>query len=310
MSVSFSIQNKKKLLGYAKPISVQDCLELLDSLEQFNFNETDENIDIEKFYASSIKNFDCLLLGIRGKSGRGFELSYENDINSYVVRVNTPATSYDWQTAIEVIKALSYKFNSNIICENGEVYSAETIDIFDYNADILAGLKNIHKHINSEELTDLVLQGVNHDCTINKELFKKIYTSEDSVKSFSDFLVEVQNIDAYFAQQMLFSSKDDKGSDIDEKTEVVGIYVLSEDVRTVLPFKPVLSFENYVACKDKQVEWNIYFYFTDEVGNTQYPYTDFIEKLPKEKYSFIDANNIVVEPFSKQEILDFMGIEI
>ena len=31
-------------------------------------------------------------------------------------------------------------------------------------------------------------------------------------------------------------------------------------------------------------------------------YSDFIEKLPKDKYKFIDAGNILVEGLSRQEI--------
>ena len=35
-------------------------------------------------------------------------------------------------------------------------------------------------------------------------------------------------------------------------------------------------------------------------------YDDFIKKLPKEKYKFIDASYIMVEPLTKEEISDFL----
>ena len=40
------------------------------------------------------------------------------------------------------------------------------------------------------------------------------------------------------------------------------------------------------------------------VGNLNY--NDFIKKLPKNKYKFIDASYIMVEPLSKEEILDLL----
>jgi len=38
----------------------------------------------------------------------------------------------------------------------------------------------------------------------------------------------------------------------------------------------------------------------------QIDYNDFIKKLPKNKYKFIDASYIMVEPLSKEEILDLL----
>ena len=35
-------------------------------------------------------------------------------------------------------------------------------------------------------------------------------------------------------------------------------------------------------------------------------YDEFIKKLPKEKYRFIDASYIMVEPLTKEEISDFL----
>ena len=40
------------------------------------------------------------------------------------------------------------------------------------------------------------------------------------------------------------------------------------------------------------------------VGNLNY--NDFIKKLPKNKYKFIDASYIMVEPLSKEEILELV----
>ena len=38
----------------------------------------------------------------------------------------------------------------------------------------------------------------------------------------------------------------------------------------------------------------------------QIDYNDFIKKLPVNKYKFIDASYIMVEPLTKEEISDFL----
>ena len=42
----------------------------------------------------------------------------------------------------------------------------------------------------------------------------------------------------------------------------------------------------------------------DKIGETVYD--DFIKKLPTEKYKFIDASYIVIEPLNKDEILEIL----
>ena len=66
-----------------------------------------------------------------------FELSYDNKNKTYVVRIYTPSSREDWLLALEYIKALAKKFNSEIVNERGEVYTVDNIDKFDYENDII-----------------------------------------------------------------------------------------------------------------------------------------------------------------------------
>ena len=91
-----------------------------------------------------------MILGVRGKSGRGMELSYDEDQQSYAVRVNTPATVFDWVLAISYLQALSKQLGGKIADENGEIYAHDRVEQFDYERDIAAGLHSIDQHLSGD----------------------------------------------------------------------------------------------------------------------------------------------------------------
>ena len=99
----------------------------------------------------------------------------------------------------------------------------------------------------------------------------------------------------------------------------MGAYSLTENVRTILPYKPSVEFHNLDIVKNDDVAfWNIGFVTIDGDKNDpnsyqvagQLDYDDFIKKLPKDKYHFIDASYILVEPLSKEEILELLEISV
>ena len=73
MSMTFYVKNKKKLFGYAAVLSVAEALQVLPDLSFFNFDENAEGFDKDKFMRSKLSDYACLLLGVEGLSGRGFE---------------------------------------------------------------------------------------------------------------------------------------------------------------------------------------------------------------------------------------------
>jgi len=109
MSVEFRVKNKKRplFMGYSDTMSVSKALDLLPDLSVFGIDESAEDFDERAFLKSPLSEHECLILGVRGKSGRGMELSYDEDQQSYAVRVNTPATIFDWVLAISYLQALS-----------------------------------------------------------------------------------------------------------------------------------------------------------------------------------------------------------
>lgn len=316
MSVSFYIKNKKKFFGYEKVMKVREVIDLFkeDKLSFYNIDFHSNDLDGEKFYNTSIENWQenhsCILFGVEGKSGRGFEFSYNTTKNFYVIREYTPATENDWIIVLEFMKVLAEKLNSKIVSEQGDTFTFETIDTFDHKKDIKSGIKVISDILNKENEKGFNVDniyGIKRVVSFNKEIIERIINSSDEIKEFSNFCEDIQYIDAYSARQ----------SFVEDRTtnEKWGYYVLTENLRTVLPYKPSVEFFSMDYIKNEEVAfWKIFFcaYKVDENGEEgidkigESLYDDFIKKLPTDKYKFIDASYIMVEPLSKEEILDLL----
>ena len=304
MSISFYVKNKKKFLGYEKVLNVEEALTILD--KELNTYNTG-NIDINDLLLSPVSNYQCLLIGEDKVSARGFELSYDNKNKDYAVRIFTPSSREDWLLALEYIKALAKKFGSEIINERGEVYTVDNIDKFDYISDILYGIEVITSNLKSGKTDKYTIFGIDRVVSFNQEMLDKINNSDSPIDTFSNIVKEIQYLDAYSAHQQFYKNKADG--------KIIGAYTLTQNLRTILPYKPSVEFENSDIVKNDEVScWNIALVTIngDENDPNSYQvagnlnYDDFIKKLPINKYKFIDASYIMVEPLSKEEILDLL----
>ena len=304
MSISFYVKNKKKFLGYEKVLNVEEALTILD--KELNTYNTG-NIDINDLLLSPVSNYQCLLIGEDKVSARGFELSYDDKNKDYAVRIFTPSSREDWLLALEYIKALAKKFNSEIVNERGEVYTVDNIDKFDYENDILYGIEVITSNLKSGEAHNYSIFGIDRVVSFNQEMLDKINNSDSPIDTFSNIVKEIQYLDAYSAHQQFYKNNEDY--------RIMGAYTLTQNLRTILPYKPSVEFENSDIVKNDEVScWNIGLVTIngDENDPNSYQvagnlnYDDFIKKLPINKYKFIDASYIMVEPLNKEEILDLL----
>ena len=304
MSISFYVKNKKKFLGYEPVLNVETALSLLDKeLNVYN----NKNIDINDLLLSSVSNYECLLIAEDKVSARGFELSYDNKNKSYVVRIYTPSSREDWLLALEYIKALAKKFGSEIVNERGETFTVDNIDKFDYENDIIYGIATILSGLEDKEVEVYNIYGINRVVSFNQEISNKIENSVSPIDTFSNIIKEIQYLDAYSANQQFYQNREDG--------KIMGAYTITERVRTIIPYKPSVEFHNSDIVKNDDIAyWNMAFVVIngDENDRNSYQpvgriaYDDFIKKLPKEKYKFIDASYIMVEPLTKEEISDFL----
>ena len=301
MSVSFYVQNKKKFLGYEPVLNVEDALSLLDK-ELYSYNTG--NINVNDLLLSPVSNYQCVLIGDGKESARGFELYYNNKNKDYSIRIFTPSSREDWLLALEYIKALAKKFDSKIISETGEEYTAENIDKFDYERDILYGIEVISSRVKGDEPTLYSIFGINRVVSFNQEMIDKIENSDSPIDTFSNIVKEIQYLDAYSANQRFFKNKEDG--------KIRGAYTLTQNVRTILPYKPSVEFENSDIVKNEDIAfWDIGLVTIDGDENDKNSYNvaaylnydDFIKNLPENKYRFIDASYIMVEPLNREELL-------
>ena len=297
MSISFFIKN----LRTDENVSVEKILEIGGTLSQYNLDESDEHI--EEFLSKELGNFDCILVGEEEKSARGFEISYDKNTKFYQIRLYTPCSIGDWETAFNFIEKLGcFLENNNIIDEDGEKYTLESIRTYPYIENIEFGIKTLTDHFDETQMEIYKVFGIYRPVAFNKKMIEDMNNSENPAKLFSDIITNIQYIDAYTANQNFYKN---------DNEEIFGVYTLTESVRTILPFKPSVEYENSDIVKNEDVKfWRLVLVIIN--GNPddensyemlgEIDYTKFIENLPKDKYSFIDGEYIVIEPLTKEEI--------
>jgi len=304
MSISFYVKNKKKFLGYEPVLNVETALSLLD--KELNIYGID-GIDINDLLLSPLSEYQCLLVGAEEESARGFELSYDNKNKVYAVRVFTPSSREDWLLALKYIKALAKKMGTEIINERGETFTVDNIEKFDYEPDILYGIKVITENIKSGESSNYIIFGTTRPVSFDEKMIDEINNSDSPIDTFSRIVRDIQNLDAYSANQRFYKNS--------ENGTIMGAYSITESVRTIIPYKPSVEFHNSDIVKNDDIAfWNMGFVVINGDENDpnsyqgvgQLDYDDFIKKLPKEKYKFIDASYIMVEPLTKEEISNLL----
>ena len=304
MSISFYVKNKKKFLGYEPVLNVEAALSLLD--KELNVYGID-GIDINDLLLSPLSKYPCLLVGTEDESARGFELAYDNKNKVYAVRVFTPSSREDWLLALEYIKALAKKMRTEIVNERGETFTVDNIEKFDYEPDILYGIKVITENIKSGESSNYIIFGTTRPVSFDEKMIDEINNSDSPIDTFSRIVRDIQNLDAYSANQQFYQNREDG--------KIMGAYTITESVRTIIPYKPSVEFHNSDIVKNDDIAyWNMTFVVIngDENDRNSYQpvgriaYDEFIKKIPKEKYRFIDASYIMVEPLTKEEISDFL----
>ena len=308
MSISFYIKNKRKIIAYEPVLTVKEALALSDK-ELNVFAISDMNIN--ELLLSPLSDYECLLIGVKNESARGFELSYDKKNKDYVVRIFTPSSREDWLLALDYIKTLAKKFNSEIENNRGEIYTIKELDKFDYESDILYGISSISAKINDREGAQYIILGINRLVVFNKKMFDKIYSSGNTIDAFSTIVRETQYLDASSALQNFFKNNDNG--------KIMGNYTLVEGLRTILPYIPNVEFENSNIVKNEDVSvWNITLLIIELnkndrknyyclAGNLEYD--KFIKKLSTDKYKFIDGAYIMLEPLTKEEILKLLDGE-
>ena len=293
MSRTFYIKNTKA----PEEMTPQQLLDLQrEGFMQYNIDEDDEHYD--QVMHSPISEWGYMLMGQEGISGRGFEVSYDPEMQEYGVRVFTPSTENDWLGAIEFIGKVATALATDVVDEEGETYEPNAIT-YDYRNDISFGVRC---YDDKEE--GAYIFSVYRPICLSKQMINELLEAEDKVKAFSQ-LVEKQlyeHPDVYIAHQQFFSN--DKG-------EVMGVYALTQGVPTILPYEypPFIDLTQVNLSQDDVKLWRISLVVIngDENDPNAYEvldgldYKTFLERLPQNKIQKLDGHYMLIT-LNRQEL--------
>lgn len=251
---------------------------------------------------------DCLdeeiVLGKERKSVRGFELFYSREKESYTVTLNNPCSVKDWKIALSFIKKLgNFLHEDTVTDQNGTKYPIKSIHRYPFRKDILLGIREALQSLKSGSDGFLEIPCINRTAAFDAEMLETILADKNPVKKFSNALAALQYENACIAPQYCY-----------ETDKLKGIYTLCTDMRCIIPLKPVMDSFFRTIYKNKTPEhWTALLLAPSDNPEKEYEtvgeaeYGDFLQKLPKEKYVRIDANYIMTEPFSKEEIQNILS---
>lgn len=297
MSTNFIMKN---INNKAIP-TIRQILEIGQTISQYDISEDSE--DYEDYLETRLDEIEFILLGQEGASARGFELSFEKDIESFCIRVFSPCSINDFGVFFNFIRDLgNYLRNSTVTTEYGDEYNINNIEEYPYIEHIMNGIEQTAEIFKKSNRNTIEVYCIHRPVSFNEEMFIDVINSDDPVETFSEIITDIQYIDAFSANQKFFQNKE--GS-------IIGVYSLTETVRTILPYKPAVEYKYTHMVRNEDVErWEISlvvingdpedFSSYETLGRMEYD--EFISKLPKEKYSFIDASNILVEELSRKDI--------
>lgn len=198
---------------------------------------------------------------------RGYEISIKKgEIN---LRMPLP-TSYDDITYFyEYIKKLCTKMKTKIFIREGEKLTFDKINHC-IDLDIEASksaLKNIEEDIDNGKYTSMYIFGAINPVAIGKKELEEI---SESPTKFGNLMHRLQSLDVYYAASAIYQRKDGT---------YFGIYVLTEGVDIVLPYKAkVLAIDSDIKVND----WNIGFVVEEKMEGF-ISYEDFLKSIKIER---------------------------
>ena len=305
MSTNFIMKN----INNKEIPTVRQILEIGKNISQYDVSEDSE--DYNKFLDTRLDEIEFILLGQEGVSARGFEICFEKEIESFWIRICIPCSINDFNAAFNFIRNLgNYLENTKVTTDDEEEaaeYDINTIEKYPYKEDIMNGIKQMTEIFKQNDMDTLEIYSIHRTVSFDEKMFTEIIKSDNPVEKFSKIITDIQYLDAFSANQNLYKSNE---------SSIFGVYVLTETVPTILPYKPVVEYRYYNVVKNEDVKrWEIRLVGIngDSKDSSSYEmlgvmeYSEFIEKLPKEKYKLIDANNILVEALTREDMDAILG---
>ncbi len=295
MSQVYRIKAKDEdLLHDVQEMSIAQFLEYMDDeYECVNFETAEEQAELVG------ENY--LYLGTPLVTSRGFEFTCEDE-PYFSVRVNTPATTKDWETALDFIKKLSAKVQGQIFNEEDE--EVKDLSEINYKADIRYGIKSIKHAMLDEDNDSFILVATDRDFHMSKAMIKEIWNSENQVQAFDEALAKLFHSDAYVAKQQFYQATNKSTG---EAEGLLGLYTIGTGYDIILPLEPKVRYHNSSLEEEygKVTEWQLAVMLDDE-SIEQLSYEEAI-KMVKD-FRQLDANQIEISAKTDEELREIFGL--
>lgn len=293
MSITFSISNKRGLLGFQKVLKISELLGFVDGLEPHPIQK--------EFVYLGLDKLALLRCWVPAKSGRYIDLEYDKTQQTYNVQILTPSTLADWSQALTLVSKLSSRLGTSIRDEHGREFSSSSVWDYPYQEDIVFGLEDFLK-----SGYPLVYQdGVRRRIALSPQMVEGFLKEDNPAQSYSDFFTLRQYLDAYDAQSKFYGN--------DQNQQILGVYTLTAGVDTILPFELSLAQEdveyidesklswccNLVGCDDTDPDNVEKFFFYKRIS-----YSDFLERLPNDMAQVFDGEKIYVPAMTFAQMKD------
>ncbi len=198
---------------------------------------------------------------------RGYEITLKKgEIN---IRMPLPTSSSDINFFYEYIKKLCLKMNTKTFIRDEETVSFDDIDNC-INLDIEASvgaLRRMEEDIENGKYENMYIFGAVNPVAIGK---KELAFIDKDVTKLGMLMNSLQTMDVYYAKAKVYQRKDNS---------YFGVYVLTEEVPSVLPTKPKLLMPNTDI---KVNDWNIGFVVEGKMEGF-ISYTDFLDTIKKKE---------------------------
>lgn len=230
------------------------------------------------------------------RMGRGFSVIWNREERSQVeLRLLNPTSKEEIEDFFQCIERIADYWKCDIEIDGEPVKAGDLPEILEnmigFNQRVLRDMSQ--KVV--DEGNPLTLFSVAFPIVLGKEEAQR-FAREENTDGFRDYMHDKQSLDVYYPAPRFYRT--DRG--------IMGIYCLSEDVRSIFPKKPTVPF----GMKDPETNkglkadlWKVFLYsgsMNAQVG--EIAYDEMIERLPKEKVSEFDEEKILIENLTLDEL--------
>lgn len=224
---------------------------------------------------------------------RGYEITLPP--GQIELRLPIPTSDTDIRFFYSLVQKLCQKFATTDFWREDE--KGSFAEIPDYIKEDIGlserTLLMMEEEIDAGKFNSLYLFGVLNPIAISKNDLREI---DGSLQKLADFFQRHQAMDVYYAKPSVYQKNNES---------LFGVYVLSEDVVSVLPNKPGL----FMGPKDMQIaDWYVAFVIDDDLAGT-ISYADLLANTePSAEY---DAEHFIISLNKRQmtKLLSFHAVQ-